>query len=164
MKVVAVGAYDQPLVSLILAKSSGNRTVANQLGKMAWQESLISNMVFDYVVPVPLHWSRYAWRGYNQADEIARVISKQSKKPLIQLLRRIKRTPFQSYFKETKKRQANVANVFGLKSVEKNQYKNKHFLLVDDVMTSGATLKEAAKELFKLKPASITSLVIARVT
>lgn len=162
IKVIAVGAYDQPLVSLILAKSSGNRTVAAQLGELAWQQSVVRHLNFDLIVPIPLHWSRYAWRGYNQADEIARVISKKSDKPIAHLLRRIRRTPFQSYFKGEARR-ANVANVFQLKAIAKEQYKNKHLLIVDDVMTSGATIKEAARELFKLKPASITVLVIARV-
>ena len=162
VKVIAVGAYDQPLVSLILAKSSGNRTVASQLGELAWQQSVVRHLNFDLIVPIPLHWSRYAWRGYNQADEIARVISKKSEKPIEHLLKRVRRTAFQSYFKG-KEREVNVANVFQLKSFDKARVKDKHLLLVDDVMTSGATLKEAARELFALKPSSITVLVLSRV-
>ncbi len=158
----AVGAYDQPLVSMILAKSSGKRTVAHQLGTLAWQRSVVRHLQYDYIVPIPLHWTRYAWRGYNQADEIARVIARNSNIAIEHLLQRIKRTPFQSHFRGDA-RQENVRDAFELKLVDSSLYKNKHILLVDDVMTSGATLQQAARELFKLKPASITAVVVARV-
>ncbi len=158
----AVGAYDQPLVSLILAKSSGKRTVAHQLGCLTWQQSAVAHLSFDYVVPVPLHWSRYAWRGYNQADEMARVISHKSGKPIAHLLKRTKRTPFQSYF-QGEARIQNVQGAFQLQAVDKERYKNKRLLLIDDVMTSGATLEQSARELFKLRPDCITALVVARV-
>lgn len=158
----AVGAYDQPLVSLILAKSSGKRTVAHQLGKLAWQQTAVPHLQYDYIVPIPLHWTRYAWRGYNQADEIARVIARNSGKPIAHLLKRSKRTPFQSHFRGDAREQ-NVAGAFKLRELNASLYKNKHILLVDDVMTSGATLKQAARELYKFKPASITAVVISRV-
>jgi len=158
----AVGAYDKPLVSLILAKSSGKRTVAHQLGKLAWQQTALPHLQFDAIVPIPLHWTRYAWRGYNQADEIARVICHKSGKPIAHLLTRSKRTPFQSHFKGDA-RIENVQDAFQLKAIDPSVYADKHILLVDDVMTSGATLKQAAKKLFTLKPARITAIVIARV-
>jgi ComF family protein len=158
----AVGKYDQPLVSLILAKSYGNRTIACQLGKLVWQMSAVSHLSFDCIVPIPLHWMRYAWRGYNQAEEIAHVIARNAEKPVIHLLKRVRRTPYQSFYKGDE-RYKNVQNIFTINSSEITQYKNKHILLIDDVMTSGATLKEAAKILFTIHPASITALVIARV-
>ena len=158
----AVGAYDQPLVPLILAKSGGKRTVAHQLGELVWQKSVVKHLTFDCIVPIPLHWTRYAWRGYNQADEIAKVISEQSEKPIAQLLTRIRRTPFQSHFKG-EERIENVKSAFELKRCIRSVYKNKHILLVDDVMTSGATLKYAARELYTLKPASISVIVVSRV-
>jgi ComF family protein len=158
----AVGAYDQPLVSLILAKSRGNRTVAHQLGKLAWQQTAVPHLQYDYITPIPLHWTRYAWRGYNQADEIARVIARKSGRPVAHLLKRKKRTPFQSHFRGDAREQ-NVADAFALQKLDASLYKDKHLLLVDDVMTSGATLKQAAKELYRLQPASITAVVISRV-
>lgn len=160
MMVHAIGMYDQPLVSLILAKSSGNRTTAYQLGELMWQRSIIAHLSFDYIVPIPLHWTRYAWRGYNQAEEIANVIAKKSEKPIAHLLKRVRRTPYQSYFKGDD-RMKNVQGVFRL-SGSPTPYTNKHVLLVDDVMTSGATLKEAAEVLWSLQPASITAIVVAR--
>ncbi len=158
----AVGAYDQPLVSLILAKSSGNRTTARQLGELIWQRSAVAHLSADYIVPIPLHWTRYAWRSYNQAEEMANVIARKKEKPLVHLLKRIRRTPYQSHFKG-EDRIKNVDAVFDLNAAHKGDYKNTNLLLVDDVMTSGATLKQAAKTLWLLQPASITAVVVARV-
>lgn len=161
MTVHAVGAYDQPLVSLILAKSSGKRAIAHQLGTLAWHKSAVRHVPFDCIVPIPLHWTRYAWRGYNQADEIAGVLAEESNKPLLHVLSRIRRTPFQSLF-EGDARIENVSGAFALKGIDFD-LKEKHILLVDDVMTSGATLRFAARELLKLRPKKITAVVISRV-
>ncbi len=161
MKVLAVGAYQEPLTTLILAKSSSQHAVSVRLGYMMWQMSYVRNLEFDYVVPIPLHWSRYAWRGYNQAEEIARVIAKKSGKPMVHPLKRIKRTPYLSSYSSDQRIQT-MLNAFALHS-NHIDYRGKHLLLVDDVMTTGITLKQAAKELWKGKPASIAGAVIARV-
>lgn len=157
----AIGAYDQPLVKLILAKSNRNRTVAHQLGILLWQMGIVASLPFDYIVPIPLHWTRYAWRGYNQAQEIGAVIAHKSKKPMIHLLKRIRRTPYQSYFKRDD-RIKNVTNVFARTITNVHEYRHKRILLIDDVMTTGATLHEAARVLWKLNPASISAVVVAR--
>ncbi len=159
--VLAIGAYQQPLSSLILAKSSSQRVVSTQLGMLLWQMSNVRAVQYDYIVPIPLHWTRYAWRGYNQSTEIARVISLQSKKPMVNLLRRTKQTPYLTYY-SSEVRSSTMHDAFVLRG-NVDQYRGKHLLLVDDVMTTGATLKEAAKTLWKLRPLSITAVVIARV-
>lgn len=161
MRVLAVGAYQDPLSALILAKSSSQHAVSVKLGDLLWKLSNVQHMPFDYIVPIPLHWTRYAWRGYNQAEEIARVVSKQSNKPVVHLLKRIKRTPYLSSFSSDQRAQ-NMQNVFRL-CTDTDEYHGKRILLVDDVMTTGTTLTQAAKELWKLKPVSITAAVIARV-
>ena len=161
MPVLAVGAYQDPLTSLILAKSSSQHAATVQLGRLVWDMSNVRNMQYDYIIPIPLHWTRYARRGYNQAEEIARVVADASNKPMAHLLRRIKRTPYLTYYSYDK-RSETMKSVFALHNVSE-QYRGKHLLLVDDVMTTGATLKEAAKELWKLKPLSITAVVVARV-
>ncbi len=159
MRVLAVGKYQDPLRSLILAKSSSQRIASVQLGKLLWRMSNLPNIPFDCIVPIPLHWTRYAWRGYNQAEEIARVVAHESKKPMLHLLRRTKRTPYLTYH-AADARQELMKQVFVL--CNKTDLRGKHLLLIDDVMTTGATLKEAARELWKLRPASITAAVVAR--
>lgn len=161
MKVYAVAKYEDPLKSLILAKSNSNRVASIQMAELIWKHSGISNLEFDYIVPVPLHWTRLAWRGYNQSLVMAQHLSKLSGKPVANLLRRNRRTLFQSAV-SAKERQKNVADAFTIIG-EKDTYQNKVFLLVDDLMTTGATLREAGKHLVKLEPKNILATVLSRV-
>ena len=162
-RVFAVAAYQEQFKPLILAKGWGDRTASRQLGALIWDKTNIKYASFDAVVPIPLHWSRFAHRGFNQAEEIAQVVAVQSGKPLMHLLKRTRRTVFQSAI-AANKRQDNVQHAFALMRAQKNLYKDKHILLVDDLMTTGATIKSAARELIKLQPASISVVVVCRVT
>ncbi len=162
IKVFALGDYKSPLKELIVQKHWSNRVASLQLGQLLWEHTYIKHQTFDVIIPVPLHWTRFAWRGFNQAQEIAQVISTESEKPLIDCLQRIKQTPFQAQLSQ-QERKENVCSVFSLKKDTEHALKNKHILLVDDLLTTGATVRSAAKVLFKYKPASITLLVASRV-
>lgn len=162
MQVRALGTYEFPLKSLVLAKSSGNRLAAVHLGTLLRDADMLHGMQIDYIVSIPLHWSRLAWRGYNQADEIARVLAKKLGKPHIHALTRTTATPFQSRVHVTE-RARNVAHAFRVSARHKAQLKGARILLVDDLMTTGATLKSAARTLhFDCKPASIAAIVACR--
>lgn len=161
VKVFAAGEYKDPLRTLIRSKKYGHIQSAQILGDLVWDHSYIAHVDFDMIVPIPLHWTRYAWRWFNQAHEMANSISKKSGKPVLSALTRIKRTRFQAEFSR-QERSENVKNVFGVK-VDPDILKNKHILLVDDVMTTGATLKEAVKVLRKHSVGSITIAVASRV-
>ena len=160
--VFAASHYQKPLKRLILAKGWSDRAACYQLGQVVWQKTDLKNIDFDYLVPIPLHWRRYAKRGYNQAEEIASYLSCKSSKKITPVLKRVKATKFQSSCTR-EKRQQNVSDSFKLCVSDKEKYKNKHFVIVDDLMTTGATLKAAVKELSKLKPASIRAVVVCRV-
>jgi ComF family protein len=162
IKIFTIAAYQDPLKKLILAKSWSNIAASNQLGHLIWQLTNLPHTPCDIFVPIPLHWTRFAWRGYNQADEIAKVLSEKSGKPVAHILRRIKRTRYQAEL-ESVLRQENVKKALTLHVKDATQYEGKHIILVDDLMTTGATLRAAAKELFKLKPASISAVVACRV-
>ncbi len=146
MKVFAIAGYSDPLKKLILAKGWSDISASNQLGQLTWDMTNIRHVNFDYIVPIPLHWTRFAKRGYNQAAEIANVIAQQSGKPVLDILKRIKRTKFQSSLVYIK-RADNVKDAFMVRDIQKTTYKHKHFLFVDALMTTGATLKAAEKEL-----------------
>lgn len=165
VKVFAIGPYTDPLKQLILSKSWSNSVASRQLGQLMWELTYIKNVPCDLIVPVPLHWMRFAWRGYNQSEEMARELAKKKGVPVMNLLKRIRHTPFQSVG-SMEKRVENVKDAFLLLTEQelRSQYKDKHILLIDDLLTTGATIRAAAKELNKLKPASITVIVAARVT
>lgn len=162
IKIFSIADYKDPLKKLILAKSWSNIAASNQLGQLIWQLTNLPYAPCDVFVPIPLHWTRFAWRGYNQADEIAKVLSAKSGKPVIHLLRRIKRTRYQAGLISVL-RQQNLKSALALNVKDAHMYEGKHIILVDDLMTTGATLRTAAKELFKLNPASISAVVACRV-
>ncbi len=162
MSVFAAGAYADPLKKMVLAKGWSDRTTTRHLGKLIWQLSAIKTISFDCIVPVPLHWTRYARRGFNQAEEIASVISLLSGKPILSIVRRGRRTSFQSLL-SINERSKNVRGAFQLCNT-KSDLKEKRVLIIDDVLTSGATMSAVAKELQKLQPGKIIGLVACRVT
>ena len=156
----SVSFYQQPLISLVSAKYYGNRLAAQQLGFLMWQRTSIAHLDFDYIVPVPLHWSRYAWRWYNQTEEMARVISSLSGKPIVFCVKRIAYNKPQASLSRDE-RSENMTGVFALSS-DALLYKGKKILIVDDVVTSGATLRQMVYCLSKINPAQINAVVACR--
>lgn len=162
MKVFAISDYKDPLKKLILAKGWSDTVASYQMGQLIWEFLPLGAVDCDVIVPIPLHWTRYAWRGFNQAHEIARVIQKKKKVPLKHLLKRVKKTAFQSTLASSL-RGENLKDAFILNDAEAQNYVDKHILLIDDLMTTGSTLRAAAKMLLKLKPRKITVAVVCRV-
>ena len=160
--VLAISDYKDPLRKLILGKSWSDSLSSYQMGMLMWQMLPLQEVDCDLIVPIPLHWTRYAWRGFNQADEIARVLSKKKNVPLVHVLKRIKRTEYQSALASAL-RAPNLKQAFA--SNEKNAAlcEQKHILLIDDLMTTGSTIRAAAKTLLALKPKKITVAVVCRV-
>ncbi len=161
IKVFAVSAYKEPLRSLILAKSRSSISASRHLGQLMLERTAIKYAQIDYVIPIPLFWTRFAYRGYNQAYEMASVVAAGIGKSVVKGLKRAQYTRFQSLLTHAE-RAKNVAEVFSLVG-DGSIYKNKHILLVDDLLTTGATVQSAARVLLKYKPASITVLVACRV-
>lgn len=166
MTVFAATAYNDPVKKMITRKFARDIVAARQLGRLILRMVALRDMDFDVIVPVPLHWTRYAWRGYNQANEIARVLGKELGKPVVSLVRRSKKTAFQSTLPSAQ-RSNNVGDAFVLKDAtvwfgDIEAYRNKKILLVDDLCTTGATLKSVAHALLPLKPVSLQAAVACR--
>ena len=115
----------------------------------------------DIIIPVPLHPSKQKTRGYNQSDMIAYGIGDAMTKQ-INTINFIRNVFTETQTKKTiEERRENVKSVF--KVTNDSSLENKHILLVDDVVTTGATLMSCATELLKIKnvTVSVASLAIA---
>lgn len=113
------------------------------------------------IVPIPLHGSRKRWRGFNQAEEIAREISEKIKISVIsENLLRVKKTLPQVEMNGHQKRLDNIKNAFDIKNPE--IFHNKKILLIDDVYTSGATMEECANVLKNAGAKEIWGIVVAK--
>ena len=117
----------------------------------------------DIVVPVPLHWTRLFSRRYNQSALLAQRIAVQSGVDYgPDILSRTRRTPSQGTL--TRDRRArNVRGAFQVPVGKGDQVKGKHVLLVDDVMTTGATAGACAQALKRSGALSVRVLTLARV-
>ena len=102
------------------------------------------NLVYiDGIISVPIHWKRERERGFNQVDIIANEISKICKIPLIKnVLIRTKNTKPQFNLNKTK-RIENINGAFDI--IDKTKILGKNILLIDDIYTTGTTLKECIK-------------------
>lgn len=113
----------------------------------------------DIIIPVPLHKKRYQERGFNQSACFAKGLSDVIEKAVnTTTLYRAIENPTQTK-KNVYERWENTHGIFKL--TEKDSLKNKHILLVDDVMTTGATLEACANTLSSIEGAKITVLTIA---
>ncbi len=120
-------------------KYRGNCYLAYQFGHILGEELLLSGRFndIDYIVPVPLHWYRIMQRGYNQSRLLCEAMAKVMKKPVVSNnLYRKKYTSSQTH-KSRSDRLDNMSGVFALRKPK--QFENKHILLVDDILTTGAT-------------------------
>jgi len=112
------------------------------------------------LIPIPLTKKRLKWRGFNQAEEIGKIVSKSLNIPLVyDVLIKIKENSPQMKLNAAE-REKNILGVFACKNEEKIQ--GKKILLVDDVYTTGATMEEAAKVLKTAGAKEVWGLVVAR--
>lgn len=141
-------------------KYKGRKDLGLKLGRMVAEKLVLCNTYqnVDLIIPVPLHRSRELKRGYNQSLCIAQGISKILKTPInTHSLLRNKRSATQTK-KGRYSRFENMQEVFSIAASD--EIKDKHILLVDDVMTTGATLEACGQALIT---AGIRELSIATV-
>jgi ComF family protein len=114
---------------------------------------------FDVIVPMPLHWRKRWQRRFNQADLLAREIARRWNVPLRPLVRRKKATAPQAGLTSAQRRK-NVQGAFEVK--DRASLKGKRVLLIDDVLTTGATAGACARALKRAGAAQVTLLTLAR--
>lgn len=111
----------------------------------------------DVIAPIPLHWFKRLRRGYNQSSLLAQVVADNTGIALRTVLKRIRHTMSQTRLIDTV-RQDNVAGAF---TITENNIENKCVLLIDDVLTTGATMNECARVLKQAGAAAVYSCVAA---
>ncbi len=154
------GVYADALKRMILDFKKG-RTELDRIMDFLADSALQGGSFYgevDFFVPVPLHWSRRLFRGYNQAL----VVAKKLKHPAARIntdLARIRRTKTQPSMASPAGRAANVAGAFAVRRGHK--FSGKNVCLVDDIKTTGATLNECAKTLKQAGASKVFTLVLA---
>lgn len=158
----AAFVYDAISRPLVLKLKHGDRTdAAAHLAR--WLQRAGTELIArcDVIVPVPLHRWRLLTRSYNQAALLANRLGKLTRKVVcVDALQRIKRTPSQGGLDRAERRR-NVAKAFAVK--RSAAIEGKRILLIDDVLTTGATVNACAAALLKAGAASVEVLVLARV-
>ena len=135
-------------------KYEGNRNLGRKMGRLLGEKISVSAWMSDLgaVVPVPLHPLRRFRRGYNQAELISEGIAEVLGIPVVKdVVRRMEYTGTQTKLHGSEKRR-NVSGVFSADAEVMRRMAERgirHILVVDDVMTTGATLTECAKVLSK---------------
>jgi len=141
-------------------KYRGKKELGEQMGALFGSQ--LANSRFseiDVIVPVPLHPNRFKVRGYNQSEWIARGIAKTMNKPLVNnVLKRAIENPTQTK-KSVYERWENTAGIF--ESENAHLIENKHLLLVDDVLTTGATLEACVLPLKEIEGIKISIVALA---
>jgi ComF family protein len=155
-RVINYGLYEGVLAEAIShLKFYKLKRLAKPLGSLLF---IFDFSGFDGIIPVPLSIRSLRERGFNQSLLIARVISKKFNIPLLMdNLRKIKETPPQIGL-SAKERLLNLKNAFEVRG----SIQGLRLLLVDDVMTTGATVAECSRELMKAGAKEVTVLTLAR--
>jgi ComF family protein len=161
-RVIRLGVFEEPLKHLIHQMKYHNRwglgeVLADRLLGQEKAKALLTET--EVIVAVPLHRLRQISRGYNQAEVIGKRLARGRGLRLARPVVRLRHTESQTNLTSAAKREENLRDAFGL--VNPKPVRGKHVIVVDDVMTTGATLKAVARALRVARPASLSAVVLA---
>ncbi len=156
--------YDEASRDLILKFKHADRTDLSRLFSR-WIARAAAELLAeaDAVAPVPLHPTRLLGRRYNQAAEIARPLARAHRLAYLpDALVRARRTDSQGG-KSGSGRRRNVAGAFAVPDTRRRQVEGRRILLIDDVLTTGATAEGCARALLAAGASAVDVAVVARV-
>lgn len=152
--------YGQLRQNILRLKYHGRRLLAKPLGRElagAWRQT---GWTADVIIPVPVHEAKRRERGYNQCDLLAKTCGELLELPVgYNVLVRTRATDVQNKLNAAE-RQANVANAFACTS-DAAQLAGKRIILLDDIITTGATMRACALALRQYAPAAVYGLAVA---
>ncbi|MGC8634309.1 MAG: ComF family protein [Candidatus Limnocylindrales bacterium] len=156
------GAFTGPVRAALLAlKYEGDRRVAEPLGRAAGRRWRRAGAAGELLVPVPIHAGRLRQRGYDQAVLLAQSAARELGLPMVPALRRIEATAAQ-YRLGRAGRAANVGHAFECRPEQRGRVHGHHVVLVDDIVTTGATLSACAAALYAAGARLVSGLTVAR--
>jgi ComF family protein len=158
-----LGPYEGDLKQVVLMmKHRAGESLAESLGRVWADHSRERFLAINatVIVPIPLHWRRRLERGYNQSESIAGGLATELRIPFRPgWLRRIRSTPMQTSLHTPTARRENVRGAFRISRF--SRFHGQSVLIVDDVLTTGATASEAAKAMKAAGAAQVTVAVVA---
>jgi ComF family protein len=156
--------FDDVARTLVHALKYGDRLdLAPMMGRWMATAGRSLTAEADAIIPVPLHWRRYWARRFNQSALLAEAIAKASQVPLaLGALKRVKATPQQVGLSQAA-RALNVQGAFRVSPTGKAAIAGRRLILVDDVITTGATIDACARALLRAGAAEVNVLTFARV-
>ncbi|MDH3304000.1 MAG: ComF family protein [Gammaproteobacteria bacterium] len=150
--------YEFPVDAGLKALKFGRRLqYAPAFGELLLAEMARLPADIDALLPVPLHWRRQAFRGFNQARELCRPLARHCALPIMTGVSRRRPTPFQSGLAATQRRK-NLRRAFLVRKTSGFQ----HVLIVDDVVTTGETTRQLATALIRGGVKKVSVLAVAR--
>lgn len=145
--------------SLLRYKFYNLRSYAKVYGKLLALKVLESDLKYDCLSWIPVSKKRLRKRGYDQVELIAQVAAEALGLPLHSTLYKFRDTPAQSSLRNAYQRRANVLGAY--KPIAPETVSGKHVLLLDDVITTGATASECARVLLTAGAASVSCAAVA---
>jgi len=161
--IFSVGPYRNEILKTIIHDFKYKRILELEsvLDKLISHYIFKNNIRFNKILcPIPLHKRKEKLRGFNQAQVITNILEKKGLGTMKNLLIRKIDTSPQAQIKDFRKRVKNIEGAFQL--IDTNTPKDREIILVDDVYTSGSTIKEARNELLKNGFANVSVFVIAK--
>lgn len=161
----AIAKYDGVMRQLLHKFKYGYATeLAEILVNLLLSHSLALFQKFNLLIPIPLFPLRARWRGFNQAENLAQLLAQKWHLHLNNhLLERVQPSPPQAQIRERHQRLKNIHHDFQVSpNVNQDLIKNKSILLIDDIVTTSTTLRQAALPLKRAGAKRVWGLVMAR--
>lgn len=157
---VAVLYYEDHVRDSVLRyKFSGHMSYCAAYGRLLAMTVLENALQFDLITYVPVSRKRRRQRGYDQAERLSKMAARELNVRHEQLLTKIRNNPAQSGIRAPEQRRANVLGVYRVK--DRSKVAGQNILLIDDVMTTGATLSECCRTLLDSGAASVSCAALA---